>query len=113
MPQGNGGAFEIGGKRFYAQSIKYSWESLASEDSGRTLDGVMHIYWVKRKIRKLEITMPPCTYQTIADIINSVQGKEYTISYIDPASNEWTSAYVYTSNSKSDIYSGILYGGLY
>ena len=29
---------------FKAQKLHQSWESLASDDSGRTLDGVMHIY---------------------------------------------------------------------
>ena len=47
----NGTTYEA----FPAQAMKYSWESLASDDSGRTLDGVMHIYWVKRNLKKIEI----------------------------------------------------------
>lgn len=70
---------------FKAKSIKYNWESLASEDSGRTLDGIMHIYWVLRKIRKLEIEMAPCTQETIQNILEIVQGQEYDIYYYDPA----------------------------
>lgn len=37
-------SFAINGQYFQAQQMKFGWESIASEDSGRTLDGVMHIY---------------------------------------------------------------------
>ena len=33
----------VGGYYFQAKQVKIGWESLATEDSGRTLDGVMHI----------------------------------------------------------------------
>lgn len=98
---------------FKAKSMHYGWESLASEDSGRTLDGVMHIYWVLRKIRKLEIVMPPCDHTTIENILNIVQGKEYDIYYYDPAIGNWVSRYVYTSNAASDMYSGVVLNGLW
>ena len=51
----DGKNFAINGTPFYAKSIKNNYESLATDDSGRTLDGVMHIYWVFNNIRKVEI----------------------------------------------------------
>jgi len=57
------GHFKIGSTTFIAKSIKPSFESLASEDSGRTDDGKMHISWIKPKLRKWEIEMPPCSSQ--------------------------------------------------
>lgn len=106
-------SFKINGMGFHAKSIKYSWESLASEDSGRTLDGVMHIYWVRRNIRKLEIVMPPCQYHIIQNLVNLTQGKEYYITYYDPEINKERTLRVYTSNSHSDTYSGVVRNGLY
>ena len=98
---------------FNAKSIRQSWESLASEDSGRTLDGVMHIYWVQNKLRKFEIIMPPCTYSTIQGIINICQGKEYYITIWDPSVGGEATYHVYTSNASSDMYSGIVRNGLW
>lgn len=98
---------------FKAKNMHYGWESIASEDSGRTLDGVMHIYWLLRNIRKIEIVMPPCTYETIQEIMSIVQGKEYDIYFFDPAVGTWTMRYVYTSNASSDMYNGIVMNGLW
>jgi hypothetical protein len=105
-------SFTIGGANYKAKSIKYNWESLASEDSGRTLDGVMHINWIFSNIRKLEIVMPPCDASTIQSIINKVQGKEYSMSYFDPAYGGTVSKTFYTSNSHADMYSGVIKNGL-
>lgn len=104
---------------FDAKSIQYTFESLATSDSGRTDDGVMHITWVKRKIRKFNITMPPIKY---ADITRSsknplllVQGKEYYIKIFDPSTSNSTFEiyHVYTSNSSGETYNGVLYDGLW
>ena len=46
------GCFIINGTQFRAKSIAPSFDSLATEDSGRTEDGVMHIWWIKNKLRK-------------------------------------------------------------
>lgn len=106
-------SFWIDGNSFPAKSIHYGWESLASEDSGRTLDGIMHIYWVRPVIKKLEIVLPPVTSDTVAQLISLVQGKTYTIQYVNPATGSRDSFEAYTSNSKADVYSGVLYNGLY
>lgn len=55
------GTITINNTNFSIQSLKVNWESLQADDSGRTDDGVMHITWVMRKVRKLEISLPPCT----------------------------------------------------
>lgn len=106
-------SFSIGGQSFQAQQMKYNWESIASEDSGRTLDGVMHIYWVLRKIRKIEIVMPPCDSDTISRLVNLVQGREYLLTYWDPEIKANRTIYCYTSNSNGDLYSGIVHNGLW
>lgn len=97
---------------FPMKSLKESDESLASEDSGRTLDGVMHIYWVQRDLKKIEIVLPPCRADMIKQLKDIVQGKEYYIQY-PSYDNNWITRYVYTSNMNGNMYSGILYGGLW
>ena len=66
---------------FAPKSLTVNYESLSSDNSGRTLDGVMHIYWVFNRIRKLEIEMAPTTADKIAQLFSRVQGKTYDIKY--------------------------------
>ena len=68
------GHFKVNGTEYLAKSIKVDLESLASEDSGRTDDGVMHINWVLKKIRKVFIEMPPSITADIAPLLSAVQG---------------------------------------
>ena len=68
------GHFKVNGTEYLAKSIKVDLESLASEDSGRTDDGVMHINWVLKKIRKVEIQVAPSITADIAPLLSAVQG---------------------------------------
>ena len=108
------GKFQINGREFDAKSIKVNYDSLASDDSGRTADGVMHIYWIMRKVRKIEIELPP-TYDRmmVAQLFSLVQGQEYNLTYWDPMDNAERTIKVYTSNSSGDMYNGYLYGGVW
>lgn len=107
------GHFKVNGKEYLAKSIKVNLESLASEDSGRTDDGVMRINWILKKIRKIEIEMPPSTTDDIAPLLSAVQGQTYSLTYFDPMANAEKTITVYTSNSNSELYSGILFNGLW
>lgn len=107
------GHFKVNGTEFLAKSIKVNLESLAGPDSGRTDDGVMHIDWIFRRIRKIEIEMPPCDSTAAARILAAVQGQEYTLTYFDPLDNNEKQIGVYTSNSAGDLYSGIIRNGLW
>lgn len=99
--------------QFAPKDLVLNYESLASDNSGRTLDGVMHIYWVFNKIRKLEITLAPTTADKIAEIFSRVQGQEYDITYWDLVENGEKTIHCYTSNSHADCYSGRVKNGLY
>ena len=106
------GHFKVNGTEYVAKSIKVDLESLASEDSGRTDDGVMHINWVLKKIRKVFIEMPPSTTADIAPLRSAVQGSTYSLTYFDPLDNAEKTITAYTSKSSS-LYSGVLYNGLW
>ena len=107
------GSFSVGGRIFTAKTLKVNYESLASEDSGRTDDGVMRIGWVYRRLRKLEITLAPCKAETVQALFSAVQGQEYQLRYFDPLVNDWRTGTFYTSNSSTDMYSGVIMNGLY
>ena len=109
----NKGNFKIGSTEFKPKSIKLSFDSLAAEDSGRTDDGVMHITWIKSKLRKWEIEMPPCTASEAAAILSLVQGQIYYITIYDISTNAEVTAHVYTSASSGECYSGVIQNGLY
>lgn len=107
------GHFKVNGQEFLAKSIKVNFESLAGPDSGRTDDGKMYIDWIYRRIRKIEIEMPPCDSTAAAAILSAVQGQEYEIEYFDPLENQTNLRGVYTSNSATDLYSGVIRNGLW
>ena len=107
------GHFQVNGTEYKAQSIKVNLESLASEDSGRTDNGVMHINWVLKKIRKVEIQVAPSTTANIAPLLSAVQGQTYSLTYFDPLANAEKTITAYTSTSSSELYSGVLYNGLW
>ena len=97
---------------FAPQSMKPSIDSLATEDSGRSDDGVMRIIYVLDRIRKLEITLRPDTTENISAILNKVIGRSYYITFWDIATNSELTRKCYTSNGSADWYSGVLYNGL-
>ena len=107
------GHFKVNGTEYLAKSIKVDLESLASEDSGRTDDGVMHINWILRKIRKVFIEMPPSITADIAPLLSAVQGQTYSLTYFDPLDNAEKTITAYTSKGSSSLYSGVLYNGLW
>lgn len=107
------GHFKVNGKEYLAKSIKVDLESLASEDSGRTDDGVMRINWILKKIRKVFIEMPPSISDDIAPLLSAVQGQEYSLTYFDPMDNAEKTITAYTSKGSSSLYSGVLYNGLW
>lgn len=107
------GHFKINGTEYLAKSIKVDLESLASEDSGRTDDGVMRINWILRKIRKVFIEMPPSISDDIAPLLSAVQGQTYSLTYFDPMDNAEKTITAYTSKGSSSLYSGVLYNGLW
>ena len=113
MALSNKGNIMINGIEFKPKSMKPNYESLATEDSGRTDDGVMHIYWVLDRIRKWEIVMPPMTSEEQSRLLSQVQGKIYYMTYWDTLSNSELTRKFYTSNSNADMYSGYIKDGLW
>lgn len=105
--------FAINGRKMASpQNVTVQFDSLADENSGRTADGVMHINWIWRNIRKVTVELPPLSQSELGDIFSEVQGQEYDLTYLDPIKGRNT-IHCYTSNSTADCKSGVLYGGLW
>lgn len=98
---------------FCAQSIKPIFDSLADENSGRNQSGYMTIHYLRPKLRKWEITMPPMTSTEAYNLISKIQGQLYKIVIWDISTDSEQVVDVYTSNGSADMYSGVLYNGLW
>lgn len=106
--------WKINGQAIYTPDVdtKVEIESLVGESSGRTDDGIMHIDWIRPEIRKVYIKYSAMTKEEMAFMLNLVQGKEYTLTYEDPILGVNT-INCYTSNSSTELYSAVLYNGLW
>ena len=107
------GCFKIGNTEYKPKSLKITYDSLATSNSGRSDSGTMKITWVRKNIRKIEIEMPPMNISALSSLLTSVSGQIYNITIHDPKSNTEDTFSVYTSNAQGDCYSGVLHNGLY
>lgn len=107
------GNFIIDSKEYSPKSLKVTYDSLATAKSGRADDGTMKITWVRRNIRKVEITMPPMKMGALSTLLTDISGKKYNMTFHDPRTNEEVTVEMYTSNAQGECYSGVLYNGLY
>lgn len=108
----NKGTIKIGSTEYTPKSLNCIYDSLASENSGRSDDGKMHIKWVRRYITKLEIVMPPMKAADVGALLAAVQGQTVSVQYYDLRTSAFRTVDMYCSTSNSDFYSGILYNGL-
>ena len=58
-------------------------ENIAGSSSGRTEDGIIHIDWVRRDIRKIGIKWSVMSEDELNYIIDLMQGKEYQFTFPD------------------------------
>ena len=107
------GNFKIGSTEYKPKSLKVTYDSLATANSGRSDNGTMNITWVRTNIRKVEVIMPPMRMAQLAALLNAVSGKKYNMTFHDPRTNTEVTVQMYTSNASGECYSGVLYNGLY
>ena len=83
--------------------IKVEHSNLAGSSSGRTEDGVMHIDWVRRDIRKVHLQWSVLTASELNYILGLMQGQEFTLTFKDRGQVQTMSAY--SSESSYTYYS--------
>lgn len=98
---------------FQNGGLQIDYDSLATEDSGRSVSGYMDITWILARVRKLEIQLRPCSSAYASQVLKRVMGKKYYITYWDLYDNAEKTIYVYTSNGNGNVYSGVIHNGLY
>jgi hypothetical protein len=85
--------------------------NLAGSSSGRTEDGVMHIDWIRRDIRKVNLQWKVLTASELDYILGLMQGKEFTLTFKDRGKVQTMSAY--SSESTYTYYSAALGEDIY
>ena len=110
------GEWMVNGTHLYIPSagIKVEHTNLAGSSSGRTEDGVMHIDWIRRDIRKVNLQWKVLTASELDYVFGLMQGKEFTLTFKDRGRvhtmNAYSaeSSYVYYSAALGeDIYTDV------
>ena len=109
------GYWAVNGTALYnPQGCEITPENYVGSNSGRTEDGVMHIDWIRRDLRKVTIKYNAMTGNEMDELVGLVQGKEYTATFRDRGKTCTMSAY--TGDCKYELYNETLCsseGGLY
>ena len=97
-----------------APNIKIEHTNVASADSGRTEDGVMHINWVRRDVRKVNLIYNAISGNEKDAMETLMQGKEFYFRFLDGGTVR--EFYGYTGESSYQFYSSAHYtseGGIF
>ena len=107
------GEWMVNSNHLYIPSngIRVEHTNLAGSSSGRTEDGVMHIDWVRRDIRKVCLQWKVLTGTELKYIMGLMQGKEFTLTFKDQGIVQKMSAY--SSESSYTYYSSALGEDIY
>ena len=107
------GEWKVNSSPLYVPSagIRVEHSNLAGSSSGRTEDGIMHIDWVRRDIRKVNLQWKVLTGTELNYILGLMQGKEFTLTFKDRGIVQTMSAY--SSESSYTYYSAALGEDLY
>lgn len=105
--------WKVGDKPIYEPSagVSIQHENIAGSSSGRTEDGVIHIDWVRRDVRKIGLKWSAMTEDELNYIIDLMQGKEYQFTFPDRGKQYTIEAYSSNCNYTMHTYalSGVLY----
>ena len=91
--------------------IKVSHSNLAGSSSGRTEDGIMHIDWVRRDIRKVNLQWKVLTAKELHYVLGLMQGQEFVLTFKDRGMVQKMNAY--SSESSYTYYSAALGEDIY
>ena len=103
----------VNGSHLYIPSagIQVEHTNLAGSSSGRTEDGVMHIDWIRRDIRKVHLRWSVLTARELDYILGLMQGKEFVLTFKDRGVVQTMNAY--SSESTYTYYSAAFDNDLY
>ena len=107
------GEWKVGNSPLYVPSagIQVEHTNLAGSSSGRTEDGIMHIDWIRRDIRKVHLRWKVLTATELNYILGLMQGKEFVLTFKDRGKVQTMNAY--SSESSYTYYSAALGEDIY
>ena len=107
------GEWKVGNSPLYVPSagIQVEHTNLAGSSSGRTEDGIMHIDWIRRDIRKVHLMWKVLTASELDYILDLMQGKEFILTFKDRGKVH--TMYAYSSESSYTYYSAALGEDIY
>lgn len=99
------GYWMVGTSHIYIPSTpcKVEHSNVVGSGSGRDEGGVMHIDWLRRDVRKVNLHYNAITESELAYMMGLMQGKEFTFKFLDQGSVQTMSAYA--SESSYEFYS--------
>lgn len=107
------GEWKVGNSPLYVPSagIQVEHTNLAGSSSGRTEDGIMHIDWIRRDIRKVHLRWKVLTASELNYILALMQGNEFVLTFKDRGKVQTMNAY--SSESSYTYYSAALGEDIY
>ena len=107
------GEWKVNSSPLYIPSagIRVEHTNLAGSSSGRTEDGLMHIDWIRRDIRKVCLQWKVLTASELNYVLGLMQGQEFTLTFKDRGRVQTMSAY--SSESSYTYYSSALGEDIY
>ena len=107
------GEWMVNSSHLYIPSngIRVEHSNLAGSSSGRTEDGIMHIEWIRRDIRKVNLQWRVLTASELKYILGLMQGKEFVLTFKDQGIVQTMNAY--SSESSYTYYSAALGEDIY
>lgn len=109
------GYWMVGSSHIYIPSTpcKVEHSNVVGADSGRDETGIMHVDWVRRDVRKVNLHYNAITETELSYMMNLMQGKEFTFKFIDQGSVQTIDAYVGESSYEFYSYSSAYDEGVY
>ena len=93
------GYWMVGNTHIYTPPVtKVEHSNVVGKSSGRSEDGIMHIDWLRRDVRKVYLKYNYMTAAELNTLMSLMQGKEFTFKFFDQGSVQTISAYVGESN---------------
>lgn len=85
----------VGDKPIFEPSagVTIQHENVAGSSSGRTEDGIMHIDWVRRDVRKVGLKWSVMSQDELNYTVALMQGQEYVFTFIDRGAVQTMNAY--------------------
>lgn len=102
-------AWLVDGETIYepGPNVSVQHENIAGSNSGRAEDGTMYIDWVRRDVRKVGITYNYLSQNELDFMINKLQGKEFSFTFMDRG--ELVTIQAYCSNCSYTMYNYNIY----